>query len=83
MYGSAGSDLKLVGTKDSICVPMKDSFYSFKTQLEKFVDFIEFGKEPYPFDETIELMEIIIAGIRSRNEGGRKVMLDEIRKELQ
>ena len=83
MYGSAGSDLKLVGTKDSICVPMKDSFYSFKTQLEKFVDFIEFDKEPYPFDETIELMEIIIAGIRSRNEGGRKVMLDEIRKELQ
>ena len=82
MYGTVGSDLKLVGTKDSVSVPMKDSFYSFKTQLEKFVDFIEFGKEPYPFDETIELMEIIIAGIRSRNEGGRKVMLDEIKNEL-
>ena len=83
IYDTVGSDLKLVGTKDSVCVPMKDSYTSFKTQLEKFVDFVEFGKEPYPFEETIELMEIIIAGIRSRNEGGRKVMLDEIRKEVE
>lgn len=83
MYYSAGSDLKLVGTKNSVCVPMKDSFYAFKTQLTKFVDFVEYGTEPYPFDETIELMEIIIAGIRSREEGGRKVMLEEIRKEVE
>ena len=34
-------------------------------------------------NETIELMEIIIAGIRSRQEGGRRVMLDEIRKEVE
>lgn len=82
IYDMAGSELKLVGTKDSVSVPAKDSFYSFKTQLEKFVDFVEFGKEPYPFEETIELMEIIIAGIRSREEGGRLVTLDEIRKEV-
>ena len=29
------------------------------------------------------LMEIIIAGIRSREEGGRKVSLDEIKKEIE
>ncbi|MBQ4526612.1 MAG: Gfo/Idh/MocA family oxidoreductase [Clostridia bacterium] len=83
IYDMAGSQLKIVGTKDSVCVPMKDSFYAFKTQLTKFVDFVEYGTEPYPFDETIELMEIIIAGIRSREEGGRKVMLEEIRKEVE
>jgi hypothetical protein len=37
---------------------------------------------PYPFEETVELMEIIIAGIRSREEGGRVVTLEEIRGEL-
>lgn len=82
IYDSAASDLKIVGTKESICIPNRDSFYSFKKQLEVFVEYVRSGKRPYPFDETIELMEIIIAGIRSRNEGGRKVMLDEIKKEV-
>ena len=80
IYDSAGSELKLVGTKDSVSIPSKDSYYSFKKQLVEFIKYVETGVRPYPFDETIELMEIIIAGIRSRNEGGRKVMLNEIKK---
>ncbi len=83
IYDSAGSDLKLVGTANSVSVPMKDSYYSFHKQLDEFVAYLETGARPYPFEETIELMEIIIAGIRSRNEGGRRVMLDEIRKEVE
>lgn len=82
IYDSAGSDLKLVGTKDSVSVPMKDSYYAFHKQLDEFVEYLETGVRPYPFEETVEMMEIIIAGIRSRKEGGRKVMLDEIRKEV-
>ena len=82
IYDSVGSDLKLVGTKQSVSVPSQDSYYSFKKQLDVFVEYLENGVRPYPFEETIELMEIIIAGIRSRNEGGRKVMLDEIRREV-
>ncbi len=82
IYDAAGSALKIVGTKDSVCVPSKDSYFSFRTQLQEFISFAE-GNEPnYPFSETIELMEIIIAGIRSRNEGGRKVMLQEIIDEV-
>ncbi len=83
IYDMAGSALKIVGTKDSVTVPFKDSYTSFKTQLDEFIKFAE-GNEPnFPFTETIELMEIIIAGIRSREEGGGKVMLDEIRKEVE
>ncbi len=82
VYDMAGSELKIVGTKDSVCVPSKDSYYCFKKQLEEFVKYMETGIRPYPFEETIELMEIIIAGIRSREEGGRKVALDEIKKEI-
>ena len=83
IYDMAGSALKLVGTKDSVTVPLKDSYYSFRTQLTEFVKYAESGVRPYPFEETVELMEIIIAGIRSREEGGRRVELSEIAKELE
>lgn len=79
----AASDLKIVGTKGSVTVPFKDSYTSFHTQLEKFIEFAEGNEPEYPFSETVELMEIIIAGIRSREEGGRKVMLEEIRNEVE
>ena len=83
IYDMAGSALKLVGTKDSVTVPLKDSYYSFRTQLTEFVKYAKSGVRPYPFEETVELMEIIIAGIRSREEGGRRVELSEIKKELE
>ena len=74
--------MKIVGTKDSVTVTAKDSYYSFHKQLDEFVGYIETGLRPYPFEETVELMEIIIAGIRSREEGGRLVTLNGIRSEL-
>ncbi len=83
IYNSAGSPMKLVGTADSVTIPVKDSYFAFHKQLDLFVNYLETGEEPFPFDHTIELMEIIIAGIRSREQGGRKVYLDEIREELE
>ena len=82
IYDMAASPLKIVGTKGAATVSSQDSYYSFHKQLEEFVTYLETGVRPYPFEETIELMTIIIAGIRSREEGGRKVMLEEIRREL-
>jgi len=82
VYDMAGTPMKIAGTADSVSVTLKDSYYCFYKQLDKFVHFIETGEEPFPFEHTVELMMIIIAGIRSREEGGRKVMLDEIRAEL-
>lgn len=83
IYNSAGSALKLVGTDESVTIDSKDSYYCFHTQLVEFVKYLETGVRPYPFEETIELMQIIIAGIKSREEGGRKVYLEEIKKELE
>lgn len=82
IYDMAGLPLGLVGTKGGVSVPGGDTYYCFHKQLEVFVEYLETGVRPYPFEETIELMTIVIAGIRSREEGGRKVMLEEIRKEL-
>jgi len=69
-----------VGSAESKAVSTSDSYYSFKKQLDLFVRYLRTGQEPFPFEETIELMKLVIGGIRSREEGGRVVRLDEIRE---
>jgi predicted dehydrogenase len=77
LYGAFGC-LGLYGTKTSLTERFQDTFYAFKTQLVAFVEYLRTGTLPFPFEQTIELMKIIIAGIRSREQGGRTVMLEEI-----
>jgi predicted dehydrogenase len=79
MYGGFGI-LNLVGTDGHAITRMQDTYYAFKAQLESFVSYLATGERPFPFDETIELMKLVIAGIRSRDEGGREVLLSEIRE---
>lgn len=77
MYGAFGL-LQLCGTAGNAIAAFQDSFYSFKAQLQAFVDYLRTGDLPFPFAETEELMRIIIAGIISREDGGREVALEEI-----
>ncbi len=77
MYGSVGC-LQLCGTAGKVQLSSGDTFYSFKTQLEAFIGYLRTGVPPYPFSETVELMQLVIAGIRSREQGGREVALAEI-----
>jgi hypothetical protein len=46
--------------------------------MDLFVHWLRTGEEPFPFSETVELLKLVIAGIRSREEGGREVFLSEI-----
>lgn len=77
MYGSFGC-LQLCGTAGKVQLASGDSFYAFKAQLEAFIGYLRTGMHPFPFAETVELMKLVIAGIRSRNEAGREVLLAEI-----
>jgi hypothetical protein len=77
MYGGFGV-LTLCGTRDSDCLRIKDSFYSFKAQLEAFVDYLRTGIRPFPYSETEELMRMVIAGIQSREQNGAVVRLEEV-----
>ena len=70
--------LGLYGTAGHARVAFTDTFYAFKKQLEGFVRYLRTGVPPFPFSETVELIKMIIAGIRSREEGGREVPLAEI-----
>jgi hypothetical protein len=77
MFGGFGL-LQLVGTAGHVNVTTGDTFFAFKSQLEAFVTYLRTGQRPFPFSETVELMQLVIAGIRSREEGGREVLLAEI-----
>jgi hypothetical protein len=77
MFGGFGH-LQLIGTAGHANVSGGDTFYAFKSQLEAFVSYLRTGVRPFPFAETEELMQLLIAGIRSREEGGREILLSEI-----
>lgn len=70
--------LTLAGTAGAVQARFGDSFYSFKAQLVAFVQYLRTGVHPFPFSETVELMKLVIAGIRSRQQGGATVTLDSI-----
>ena len=75
MYGGF-CRFSAIGTKSAFYVAFQDTFYAFKAQLQGFVDYLRTGERPVPWAETVELMKIIIAGIRSREEGGREMLLE-------
>ena len=77
MAGGFGM-LQLAGTAGRVQAVFGDTFYAFKKQLEAFIQYLKTGERPFPFSETRELMQLVIAGIRSREEGGTWVMLDGI-----
>ncbi len=77
MHGAIGL-IHAYGTIGNTALEGRGAVLLFRAQLEDFVAFLRTGKRSYPFDETVELMKIVIAGVRSREEGGRTVMLSEI-----
>ena len=78
MAGAFGN-VSLFGTAGEMHTKINDTLYAFKTQLVQFVKYLRTGKLPVAFAETVELMKIVIAGVRSRDEAGRTVMLSEIK----
>ena len=75
MYGAFGC-LQLCGTAGHAQVAFADTYYAFKAQLAGFIEFLRTGVRPFPFAETVELMQLVIAGIRSREDGGREVGIE-------
>lgn len=79
--GMAGAPITVIGEHSSVTLRSGDSYYMFKKQLDLFVHWLRTGEEPFPFEETVELMKLVIGGLRSREDGGREVFLDEIKAE--
>lgn len=80
-YGSFGA-VHVYGTKGQLAVTLADTYTAFRRQLIAFIEMLRTGRPPFPFAQSVELMAIIIAGIRSREQNGRVVSLNEIYAEL-
>ncbi len=76
-YGSFGT-VHVYGTKGQLTLTLRDTYTAFREQLISFIDMLRTGQPPLPFEQTVELMAVIIAGIRSRVQNGRSVKLEEI-----
>lgn len=80
-FGSFGA-VHLYGTKGQLALNLKDTYSAFRAQLIAFIDMARTGDPPFFFQQTIELMAIIIAGIRSREQGGTVIFIRDILAEL-
>ena len=74
-YGGA---VCLNGTRGSVAVKGGDTFYAFKSQLQAFIDYLRSGTPPFPFEETQELMKLVIGGIESRNNNNKKIFIKDL-----
>jgi len=70
--------IHLCGLAGQVTLRLTDTYPAFRRQMVAFVDFVRSGVKPYPFSETVELMAVLIAGLRSRAEGSRRVEISEI-----
>lgn len=80
--GSYGA-LHVFGTKGNLAVTCWDTYTAFRNQLCAFVEMLRTGERPYPLAETIELMAVVIAGLRSRERKGQVVKVEEVLAELE
>jgi predicted dehydrogenase len=70
--------MTLAGTAGGLQLKHLDTYHAFKTQLVGYVSYLRTGVRPVPWEETRELMQLVIAGIESREQDGRKVLLSEL-----
>jgi hypothetical protein len=76
--GAAFGLVQICGTAGAVSVKLADTYTAFRGQMLNFIEFVRTGQASYAFTETIELMSVLIAGIRSRTEGSRRVEINEI-----
>lgn len=79
--GSFGA-VQACGTKGMTQFRFSDTYTAFRDQLRAFIAFVQTGQKPYPFGHTVEMMAVLIAGIRSRERGSQRVEIAEVLSEL-
>jgi len=80
--GATFGTIHLCGTVGQTTIRCVDTYTTFRRQLVAYIDFLRTGKSAYPFRDTVELMAVIIGGLRSRAAASRRVELAEIFAEL-
>ena len=81
-YGSFGA-VHLHGTKGDLALKLADTYTAFRAQLVAFIEMLRTGRPLFDFAQTLELMALIIAGIRSRESGGKAILIRDVLAELE
>lgn len=74
--------VRMVGSQAFHDAQLGNTFTAFKRQLEAFVAFVRTGRPPVDFNDTVEMMAVVIAGLESRSQGGRRVSISRILEQL-
>jgi predicted dehydrogenase len=74
---AAFGTLLVCGAAGQASLRLRDTYTAFRRQLVDFVTFVRTGRASYPFADTVEMMTILLAGLRSRAEQSRRVALSE------
>ena len=76
IYDLAGPiPLIISGNSQTVTVYTHDSYNSFRSLLVSFVHFLQTGERPFPWQETVELMKLLIGGIESREQNGKEILI--------
>jgi hypothetical protein len=70
------------GAKGHRSIQCLDTYTAFRRQLLAVVAWFRTGKDPFPFEETEEMMAILIAAIRSRELDGRELVVRKPKREF-
>ncbi len=80
--GATFGTIHLCGAAGQATIRCTDTYTTFRRQLVAFIDYLRIGVSAYPFTDTVELMAVLIAGLRSRAEDSRRVETTEILSSL-
>ena len=75
IYDCSGAPLTIQGNGGTVQIKISDSYYAFRTQLVKFIEYLRTEIPPVPFEHTVELMQLVIGGIESRANSGEEITL--------
>ncbi len=73
----AGLQFHAYGQDEHLNIRLQDNYQAFRRQLLAVVNWFKTGEDPYPFSETVQMMEILLAGITSRKQGGALITLNK------
>lgn len=76
--GPSFGTIQICGTSGRTDLRFASTYTNFRRLMSSFIDYVQSGVRPFPFTETVELMAILIAGLRSRAENSRRVEISEI-----
>jgi hypothetical protein len=80
--GASFGTVQVCGITAQTHLRFADTYTAFRDQLRSFISFARTRQPPYPFAHTVEMMAVLIAGVRSRDRGSQRVEIREVLAEL-